>query len=457
MSWLVRLIVAGLCLAAAGRSVYAADATLFRLFLLDGTELVSYGEFARVDDRVVFSMPIGRPGEPRLQVTSVRASLVDWPRTDKYSESARYQRYAQTRGEEDFRTLSNEVALALNDVALSSNRQQALALAQQVRQRVAVWPQNHYGYRANDVREIVGVLDEAITSLRAATGAAAFELALVAMAETPPLEPVLGMPAPRQQFEQIMHLADLSTSTDRVALLQAAMMLVNGPTAMIDSTEAGALRKRVERALREELAIDRQYRALSEKIVTQATEHANRAAIADIEKLAARIVKEDAKLGQKRPEVMTSVNGAVQRQLLMARQLRLLRDQWLLRQASYRSYQRSISSQIVLLVKSQPMLDAIRRLDGPPPDRLLSLRGQLSGGAERLERIRTPDYLQGIHNLLIGTWRFADNATRARVRAIEGGDAAAAWEASSAAAGALMMLSRVQSEIRTLIEPPKLR
>src|SRR4030095_14703618 len=257
MSWLVRLIVAGLCLAAAGRSVYAADATLFRLFLLDGTELASYGEFARVDDRVVFSMPIGRPGEPRLQVTSVRASLVDWPRTDKYSESARYQRYAQTRGEEDFRTLSNEVALALNDVALSSNRQQALALAQQVRQRVAVWPQNHYGYRANDVREIVGVLDEAITSLRAATGAAAFELALVAMAETPPLEPVLGMPAPRQQFEQIMHLADLSTSTDRVALLQAAMMLVNGPTAMIDSTEAGALRKRVERALREELAIAR--------------------------------------------------------------------------------------------------------------------------------------------------------------------------------------------------------
>jgi hypothetical protein len=154
---------------------------------------------------------------------------------------------------------------------------------------------------------------------------------------------------------------------------------------------------------------------------------------------------------------MTSVNGAVERQLLMARQLRLLRDQWLLRQASYRSYQRSISSQIVLLVKSQPMLDAIRRLDGPPPDRLLSLRGQLSGGAERLERIRTPDYLQGIHNLLIGTWRFADNATRARVRAIEGGDAAAAWEASSAAAGALMMLSRVQSEIRALIEPPKLR
>jgi hypothetical protein len=458
MSWLVRLLVATICLAAAAQSAHAADATLFRLFLLDGTELVSYGEFARVDDRVIFSMPVGgRSDEPRLQVASVRASLVDWPRTDRYSESARYQRYAQTQGEEDFRALSNEVALALNDVALSSNRQQALALAEKVRQRIAQWPQAHYGYRSNDVREIVGVLDEAITSLRAATGGAAFELALVAMAETPPLEPVLAMPTPRQQFDQIMHLAGLSTSSDRVALLQAALMLVNGPTPAIASIEAGALRKQVERELRQEMAIDRRYSALAQRVVNQATEYANRAAIADIEKLAARLVKEDTKLGQKRPEMIASVNGAVQKQLLAARQLRLLRDQWLLRQSSYSAYQRSISSQIVLLVKSQPMLDAIRRLDGPPPDRLLALRGQLSGGAERLERVRAPDYLRGIHDLLIGTWRFADNATRARVRAIEGGDAAAAWEASSAAAGALMMLARVQSEIRTLIEPPKLR
>ena len=109
----------------------------------------SYGEFARVDDSVIFSMPVGgRPEEPRIQVTTVKAALVDWPRTDRYSASARYQRYAETRGEEDFRILSNEVALALNDIALSSNRQQALALAEGVRRTVADWPRMHYGYRA---------------------------------------------------------------------------------------------------------------------------------------------------------------------------------------------------------------------------------------------------------------------------------------------------------------------
>jgi hypothetical protein len=459
MARVVSVIVGCLCLAALGRPAFASDATLFRLFLLDGSVLVSYGEFARVDDRVVFSMPVaGISEQPRLQVASVRAALVDWPRTERYSASARYQRYASTRGEDDFRILSNQVALALNDVALSSNRQQALALAEKVRRDVAEWPQSHYGYRSNDVREIVTVLDEAISSLRASTGnGAAFELALVATSEAPPLEPVLGMPTPREQFDSIMHLANMSTSSDRVALLQAAMGLVSGSRAVIVGSEATALKRVVERDLRQELATDRQYAALSQRVVTQATEYAARAAINEIERLVAKIPKEDAKLGQKRPEMMQSVTGAVQTQLIAARRLRLLRDQWLLRQSAYRAYQRSVASSILLLVKSQPMLDSIRRLDGPPPDRLLALRTQLSGGAERLERVRTPDYLRGINDLLVGTWRFADNAVRARVKAIEGGDSTSAWEASSAAAGALMMLTRVQSEIRDLIEPPRLK
>jgi hypothetical protein len=459
MPGIVRMVVGCLCLAALGRPAFAADATLFRLFLLDGSVLVSYGEFARFDDRVVFSMPVGgRPDEPRLQVATVRAALIDWPRTERYSESARYQRYAQTRGEEDFRLLSNEVALALNDVALSSNRQQALALAEKVRRDVAQWPPAHYGYRANDIREIVAVLDEAITSLRASTGTGAtFELALVATAEAPPLEPVLAMPTARQQFDSIMHLAGLSSSSDRVALLQAAMTLVSGSAATIAGKEAIPLKRSVERELRQELATDRQYASLSQRIVTQASDYAARAAIIDLERLIAKIPREDSKLGQKRPEVIQSMNGAVQTQLIAARRLRLLRDQWLLRQSSYRAYQHSVASQILLLVKSQPMLDSIRRLDGPPPDRLLALRTQLSGGAERLERVRTPDYLRGINDLLVGTWRFADNAVRARVKAIEGGDPSAAWEASSAAAGALMMLTRVQSEIRDILEPPRLK
>ena len=41
----------------------AESVTLFRVFLNDGTAIVSYGEYARVGDRVVFSMPIGAVDE----------------------------------------------------------------------------------------------------------------------------------------------------------------------------------------------------------------------------------------------------------------------------------------------------------------------------------------------------------------------------------------------------------
>jgi len=457
MTRILRILGVLVCLLGASRAASAgSDVTLFRLYMLDGSVLTSYGEFARVEDRVVFSMPVGgRPEEPRIQVTSVKAALVDWPRTEKYSASARFQRYAETRGEEDFRILSNEVAVALNDIALSANRQQALTLAEGVRRMVADWPRSHYGYRQSDVREILSVLDQAISSLRAAAGATSFELSLVAMAESPELEPVAGLPTPRQQLDEIFYVASQSRGSEKVALLQSGLAVLTESAAVL--SDASELRRKAETQIRQELTTDRKYASLSQRVITQAKTYASRAGIGDLERLAARIPKEDAKLGNQRPEMVDALNTAVQSQLFAARRLRLQRDQWLLRQSAYREYQRSVGSSLLLLVKNQNSLEAIRGLEGPPPDRLLALRQQLSGGAVRLERLRTPDYLRSTHELLVGAWRFAENATRARYEAIEKANADAAWEASSAAAGALMMLGRAQAEIRALLEPPGLQ
>ena len=41
--------------------------------------------------------------------------------------------------------------------------------------------------------------------------------------------------------------------------------------------------------------------------------------------------------------------------------------------------------------------------------------------------------------------------------AISRADSTAAWEASSSAAGALMMLARVQQDLNTLLTPPRLQ
>ena len=455
----LRLLVALVLWACAVSAEAATDATLFRLFLKDGGTVVSYGEYTRVDDRVVFSMPVGGSADdPRLQVVWISAASVDWPRTDRYAQSARYQHYADTKGEEDFAILNNEVARVLNDIALSTDRPSALALAVKARTALAEWPKQHHGYRQDDVREIVTLIDEAIAGLRAASGATTFDVALVASAPTVPLEPMLGMPTPREQLDQVLRLAAMApNATERVALLQSALAMVNENGAGLHGTEVTAMRASLETRIRNDFAVDKRYAKLAEQLTKRAAREAAQARIAGVEQAMSRLDREDAKLGRRRPEVVESLRASIEASLSDARRLRLLRDQWVLRQAIYRDYQRVVGSQLLSLVKAQPQLEAIRRLDGPPLGALRSMQGRLSGGAERLERMSVPEDLRATHNLLVGSWRFAETAAKGRSDAVSTGNVARAWEASSAAAGALMLLSQVQGSIRELLELPRLK
>ncbi len=451
----VSLVVAGAGIAAA-----APDATIFRIFLKDGSSVASYGEFSRVDGRVIFSIPVGGPSDdPRLQIVSVPASQVDWGRTDRYAASARYDRYATTRAESDFQELSNEVARVLNDIALTTDRAKALAAAEQARRALADWPREHYGYRADDVREIVALIDEAIVGLKAAPGASPFDLSLVAPPPVvmPEREPMLPVPTSREQLQHVLTLAGLAdNAAERLALLQSALTMTTESTAL-GVAESTAIRRSIERQIRTEQSTDRRYARLTTSLAVQAKKAASRAQITSVERLLSRIEREDARLGRKRPETMQALRATVETRLEDARRLRLLRDQWEVRRAIYRDYQKLVGSQLTQLVQSQPSLEAIRRLEGPKPAALNSLKTQFSGGAERLARVPIPSDLRAAHELLVGAWRFAETAVKGRQEAIASGNVARAWEASSAAAGALMMISRVQLEIQGLLEPPKLQ
>jgi hypothetical protein len=437
----------------------ASDATLFRVFLSDGTSLVSFGEFARLDDRVVFSIPVGgSPEQPRLHVVSIPTNAIDWARTEQYAGSARFQQYANTRGEEDFAQLSGDVARVLNEVALTTDSARALQIAEHARKTMADWPRDHYGYRQREVREIVSLLDEAISELRVKAGVGTFDLSFVAMAADVELEPLLGMPDAADMLQQILAAARLASHpTERVSLLQSALALLNEAPAVIPPADVELYRSAVGTQIREELLVDEQYARLSKRLLAAAVRGAERARVRDVESVLVRIPSEDAQLGGKRPDVVQALNTSVQMHLDDARRLRLLRDQWTLRRALYQDYQREVGSQIMQLVKAQPSLDAIKRLDGPAPDTLERLAAQLAGGVDRLQRIRAPGDLRAAHDLLSTAWRFAEQAVARRRTAIVYGNMNSAWEASSAAAGALMMIARAQAEIRTLLEPPRLR
>src|ERR1700730_19253622 len=105
-----RGLVAAVLVAALGasaRMLSAADAaTLLRVFLKDGTSLISYGELARVGSRVVLSMPTASIPNPPLHLVDIPADRVDWDQTDRYANSARASHYLQTQAEADYAALS---------------------------------------------------------------------------------------------------------------------------------------------------------------------------------------------------------------------------------------------------------------------------------------------------------------------------------------------------------------
>ena len=431
---------------------------LFRLFLTDGTSIVSYGEFARVEDQVIFSMVTGGNGEPRLHAATLPANVIDWDRTSRQANSTRYQWYAATRGEDDFLRLSNDVAGVINKVLVAPDRTQALEAAQRARATLAEWPREHFGYRQRDVREILSFLDEAISDLRVASGMTAFEVSLVADTPDIILEPLEGMPSLRQQIDQAFRVAQLTERpSERIALLQSALVMLDEAVGIIPPAEATPLRRLATERIREEQLIDKRYIDWSRRLMEAATRGARKARIADVQQVLDRIPREDERLGRLRPDVVQALHASVQSRLEDARQLRLMRDRWQIRVSLYRDYQRRVGSQLLQLVKTQPALEAIRRLDGPEPEALLELQARLSGGAERLDRMRPPGDLGAAHSMLVGAWRFAESAVKGRYDAARTASVSAAWEASSSAAGALMMLSRVQQEIRELLEPPAIR
>ena len=214
---------AGVDRRAAGPAAAADDAALLRLFLTDGTSLVSYGEPARIGDRVIFSMPTAATPNPPLQLVNLPASRVNWDRTDSYADSVRAAQYlAIARRTAITRSLAERMTLALNALNETDDPARRLVIAENARKMLAAWPREHYNYRLTEVRQMLSLLDEAIADLRAANGEGRFDLTFTAVADPPaaPTEPLMAAPTAQEAIEQILVAARVAdNATERTALL----------------------------------------------------------------------------------------------------------------------------------------------------------------------------------------------------------------------------------------------
>lgn len=437
----------------------ADEAPLFRVFLNDGNSLVSYGEFARLDQRVVFSMLTSASTEnPQLHLVDISSDRIDWERTTNYAETVRSTRYLATRAETDYALLTNDIAAALNDVAATNDVFRRLTIVEKARKRLADWPPTHFNYKQDDVRQMLEMLDEAIAELRAAAGGQRFDLALVApLAPAPPREPLLPAPTQREVIEQTLAAASLADApAERMSLLSVAMFALERdrdklPTDWVISTHESA-----RLTLTRELELETAYSALTARMLKVAAERARSADVRGVQRVLADIQSTDAALGSQRPDAVNALVAAVEEQLDGARRLRLTRDRWALRLPDFRKYRAAIASPLDNLVRLRSPLEDIKALAGSSPDALGSIQRTAAQVLKAASAIEPPDELRDAHAVLVSAAQLADTAARVRREAALTGEMTRAWDASSAAAGALMLADRARTEIRSTLRLPQL-
>jgi len=446
-----------LLLAATSVRADAPDSVLYRLFLMDGTTLISYGEFARVADRVVLSIPIGDAAQsPPLQLVSIPQASVDWERTDRYSEAVRARRYAETRGETDFTMLSARVTEALNQIALTNDPVRRLAMAVEARGNLARWPSQNFGYRSADVGQLVGMLDEVISEFRVAAGQSSFDVSLVANITLPAAEELLPAPELRDTLEQALAAAAATPEpAERISLLDAISSSLQEPARA--GGWAAALRLRASTELASELRISKSYGLLSASTIASATARAGRGDVEGVQALVQTVLKADDRLGRRRPQETAALLALLDLRLDGARRQRLARDAWTVRLDMFKTYRLAIASAVAELRQSTRVLEKIRELAGPEPRVLPHLEQRLVMARQQFATIAAPAELQSAHGLFIAAFQMAKRATSARRTAVSSSDMTLAWEASSAAAGALMLLQRAGEELDRLTTPPSNR
>jgi hypothetical protein len=433
--------------------------TLLRVFLNDGTSLVSYGEPARVDDRVIFSMPAEVSANPQLHLINLPIARVDWDRTTRYANAARLSHYVKTRAEDDYAALSNQVATTLNQVAHTADPAQRLAIVEAARKTLADWPENHYGYRQAEVRQMLALLDEAIADLRAARGEGRFDLTLTAFADPPTVvEPLLPPPTLRESIAQLFAAARaVDTPVERASLLATVVTTIDRSKGALPADWAAATRADAADAVRIEAALDRSYQELTSQIMASANYRARGADIPGLERLLLSIQRRDAALGARRPDAVAALVGAVEAKLDAARQLQLARDRWALRGPDLRRYSVAIGVPIDLFGELKAPLENIRSLAGSPPSMLAFIQRRVARIMQLIADIVPPEEMAAAHALLVSAIQLAGQSAEIRREAVLATNITRAWDASSAAAGALMLAARARADIQSALRIPQLR
>ena len=450
-----RLVALIFCAAAAvvsAQTVPTGAGAVFRVFLKSGAPLPSFGEAAVAGDRVVFTLMIGADEPARaLQLISLPADRVDLERTAAYSTSLRLAHYTATRGAVDYAAMTQEVERAISEVTAVTDPKKRLELAESARRRLMDWSIGTYGYRATEVRQMVEMFDEVITSLRAAAGERQFSLELRVGPE-PRDEPLLPLPT-RPEFVRLAieaaHAAD--SEDDRAAILQAAAAL-----AATIPTEPD-LSERLTREIALEKAATAAYASLAATLRARAEQAMKKGDVAGMTAALELLRARDRELGGRRPQMTGALMAELETGLLRVRSYREALDRYVAIRSTLLTYERNVRPVMSGFDGLVPVFTAVKEDRFTAYERLVRTEERLAGFVETLDLVAPPDELADIQATLMSSLRMATHAIARRRLAAASGSKTVAAEASSAAAGAMLLAEQARSQLVMRLYPPKIQ
>ena len=447
------MIVAFAAVDGSARKQSLDTGAIFRVFLKSGQALPAYGESALVGDRVVFTLLLGAsPVRTSLQLMSLPAASVDLDRTRRYANTIRAKHYAATRGEVDYAAMAQEVQRTLAQLPSVQDPKKRLELALDAKKRLMTWADGTYGYRAGDVRVLTNLFDEVINELRVAAGEKQFALDLrVGQSDFDP-EPLLPAPTLQECIAMALAAAMATDSVDeRLAVLNAAVEAAG------DDPAAAAVRESLAREVDIEKRATSAYETMLNDVRAEAEAARRKGDVAGIERAMSTLAARDRELGARRAPIVSALATELNAMLEATRTYQARLERYAKVRGALLAYERRVRPMMTGFDGLLQVLEALRDTRYTSYERLERSSVRLAGYQSAIAGVEPPEDLVDVHASLISAMQMADHAVARRKRGVSTGTWGMDTEASSAAAGALMLGQLAREQLVVRLYPPKIK
>lgn len=434
--------------------LHPPSSEVFRIFLTDGRILNSYGECATLPEELVCVVKLGGGAVAESHdVLTVPLVLVDEARTREYARALRAAQYGATRGEREYSEMTTELTRVMAEVEASTDPDRRLGIAVMARQRLAGWSAEHFDFKAAETRQLVAMLDEVIAELRIAAGDTRFAIDMVANLAPAEPQPLLPTPELPESLETALLAAEVTPiAAERMSLLRSVER-VAAATPGLDAS----LRRRITQTLQTEEVIDRQYRALMQDAIARADVAVRSGRVSQLQRLVSEVNQRDLKLGARRPREMAAFGRRLDIELRQAREQQRIFARWSSIKSQLLAYEVRVRSVFDGWVAHRTVLSEVREEKTGRASALDSAVRRFTALDATLASMQPLPEVRDVHALLRSAVQMARQGLILGQRVAVARNAEASRNASSAVAGAELLLEQGRAELVRSLFPRKVR